>query len=359
MAIDDVAIHTKFKLNGISYTKLGLMELVYDLLKEGSFFEKSIGTFLSEWLDEKPIIQVTTSGSTGKPKNISLKKKHMANSALATAKYFGLKEGSTALLCLPVDYIAGKMMLVRAMVLGLDLDYVEPSSKPLDEVNKYYGFAAMVPLQLEGSLAKIEMIKTLIVGGAALSKNLKAKIQQKNIVVFETFGMTETVTHVAVKRVNKAPEGSSGCFEALPNVTFATDERECLIISAPKVSDHRIVTNDIVKLISETEFDWLGRYDHIINSGGIKLFPEQIETKLAPMLRNRFFVTGLPDAKLGQKLVLVVEGELDTDKLKQILSECKGLQGFEIPKSVYTLPKFIETDTGKIRRKESCALLNY
>lgn len=353
MAIDDIGLHQSFKLNGIPYTKPDLKALAYDLVKEGSDFEKSIGNFLSDWLDEKSTIEVQTSGSTGTPKNILLKKQHMVNSALATGEYFDLKKGNTAFLCLPTDYIAGKMMLVRAMILGLELDYVEPTSSPLSGLSKDYDFAAMVPLQLENSLKEIEMIKTLIVGGTVVSRSLKEKVQEKNTAVFETYGMTETITHVAVRRINGVVEH----FNAIPNLAFSIDNRDCLVISAPKVSDNPIITNDIVNLISETEFQWLGRYDTIINSGGIKLFPEQIEEKLSSLLSNRFFVAGIPDEKLGQKLVLIVEGEIDSNELIRILDEFVALERFEIPKNIYALPEFVTTDTGKIRRKENLLLI--
>lgn len=353
MAIDDIGLHQSFKLNGIPYTKPDLKALAYDLVKEGSDFEKSIGNFLSDWLDEKSTIEVQTSGSTGTPKNILLKKQHMVNSALATGEYFDLKKGNTAFLCLPTDYIAGKMMLVRAMILGLELDYVEPTSSPLSGLSKDYDFAAMVPLQLENSLKEIEMIKTLIVGGTVVSRSLKEKVQEKNTAVFETYGMTETITHVAVRRINGVVEH----FNAIPNLAFSIDNRDCLVISAPKVSDNPIITNDIVNLISETEFQWLGRYDTIINSGGIKLFPEQIEEKLSSLLSNRFFVAGIPDEKLGQKLVLIVEGEIDSNELIRILDEFVALERFEVPKNIYALPEFVTTDTGKIRRKENLLLI--
>ncbi len=358
MTIDDGGVHSKFKLNGISYSPLRLSELAYDLVKEGSSFEKCIGDFLAAWLDEKPTIIAKTSGSTGTPKNILLQKRQMVNSALATGEYFDLNEGNTVLLCLPADYIAGKMMLVRAMVLGLELDYVEPSSNPLTEFSTNYDFAAMVPLQLENSLDKIEKIKTLIVGGAALSKSMQEKAQEKRTAVFETYGMTETITHIAVKGINGPAGGSRNSFNAIPKVTFSKDNRDCLIIAAPQISDNLVITNDIVNLKSETEFEWLGRYDNVINSGGIKLFPEQIEAKLTSLINNSFFVAGIPDETLGQKLVLVVEGEMNTNELIQTIKESDTLEGFEIPKSIYKISKFVETETGKIRRTETLKLLN-
>lgn len=359
MAKNQIKIHPEFRLNGLDYSKSELKALAYDLVKEGKPFEQKIGNFLSDWLNENATLEVKTSGSTGTPKNIFIRKQHMVNSALATGEYFDLKEGNTTLLCLPADYIAGKMMLVRAMVLGLALDYVEPSSSPLNSISKSYDFVAMVPLQLEQSLQQIDLVDTLIVGGAAVSAQLKAQLQNKRVVVYETYGMTETITHVAVRNVmtSGVEAQTRSHFKALPNVTFSIDDRGCLVIVAPKVSDSPVITNDVVHLISKTAFILLGRFDNVINSGGVKLFPEQIEAKLAPFLSNRFFVTGMPDKKLGQKLVLIVEGEINASKLMQNFEEEAHLGPFEIPKNVYMLPKFLETETRKIRRIENLLLI--
>lgn len=351
-------IHPKFKLNGTSYQFNELKEVAYDLVKEGKPYEQAIGDFLSYWLDSKSTLEVKTSGSTGTPKNIIIQKQQIVNSALATGEYFDLKPGNTALLCLSADYIAGKMMLVRAMVLGLELDCVELSSNPLVGLSKNYDFVAMVPLQLEESLDEIERVKTLIVGGAAISRILQEKVKGKSTAIYETYGMTETITHVAVKNISTAAESSRSHFTALPNVLFTKDDRDCLIISAPKVSDDSVITNDIVNLISETEFEWLGRSDNVINSGGIKLFPERIEAKLASFLSNRFFVAGILDEKLGQKLVLVIESDANPEKLLNKIIDSAKFEKFETPKSIYVLSKFIETETGKIQRKENISILD-
>jgi len=369
-------LHKDFRLNGQSYSKEELKDLGYGHVKVGAGFEKPIGNFLQDWLDENEAIKVITSGSTGNPKEILLKKYHMVNSALATGEYFDLRPGSSTLLCLPVDYIAGKMMLVRAMVLGLHLDYVEPSSNPLEAIFKEYDFSAMVPLQLENSFEKIDQIKTLLVGGAPVSTTLKDKLQSTTCQVFETYGMTETITHVAVKQIKKLesnshtelveghfshPEPVEGSvktsFNALPNVTFSIDPRDCLVIDAPKISEDPVVTNDIVQLFSKTEFKWLGRYDNVINSGGVKLFPEQIEAKLSNLISNRFFVAGFPDKQLGQKLVLVIEGEANIEILHQKISELASLEKYEVPKNIIFLPSFLKTETGKTRRKETINLI--
>ncbi|WP_273567087.1 AMP-binding protein [Maribacter halichondriae] len=356
-----IEIHSKFKLNGISFDKEELKEVGYSLVKEGDPNEKAIGDFLLDWCNVGQNIEVQTSGSTGKPKLVGLKKKHMANSAWATGEYFKLKAGDSALLCIPAYFIAGKMMLVRAMVLGLQLDYVEPSSSPMDFVSKTYDFCAMVPLQLQNSLAKLDSIKTLIVGGAPISKQQIEKLQNISTDIYETYGMTETITHVAVKKINSNVINSSEAemhFRALPDVVFKTDDRDCLIVDAPNILDAQIITNDIVHLKSETEFEWLGRFDNIINSGGVKLIPESIEAKLAPIIENRFFVSGAPDKILGQKLILLIEGKVDKATLFDSIKDTRMLQKFEIPKDILNVPEFVETTSGKINRLETLKSLS-
>lgn len=349
-------VHPAFKLNGIHYTREDLNEVGYSLIKEGVEYEQSIGDFLLDWLSESPIIEVNTSGSTGEPKTIRLKKEHMVNSALATGTYFGLEPGQTALHCLPSRFIAGKMMLVRAMVLGLEMDYLEPSSRPLLHTDKKYDFCAMVPLQATHSYEKLHLINTLIVGGAPITNKLKALLQDHPTKVYETYGMTETVTHIAVKKVN-GPD-KSDYFKTLPDVKISKDERGCLVIDAPKVADAPVVTNDVVALVSDTEFEWLGRFDNIINSGGVKLVPEQIEAKLANIFENRFFVAGIPDEELGQRLILVMEGDGDADQIRGAIEASKDLEKFEKPKEVYFIKAFLETDTQKILRKENLERLS-
>lgn len=351
-------IHPKFKLNGVSYGTEELSEVAYSLIKEGEAYEKPIGNFLLDWLNQTSMVAVKTSGSTGTPKVIHLQKQQMVHSALATGTYFALQAGDKALLCLPAEYIAGKMMLVRAMVLGLELDYVNSSSFPLAQIEKEYDFSAMVPLQVGNSLDQMEQLKTLIIGGASISGALRERLRAKKTRIYETYGMTETITHIAVREISTGSGSAKRHFTALPDVQLSQDPRGCLIIHAPMVTTGAVVTNDRVRLISETEFEWLGRHDNVINSAGIKLFPEQIESKLAPFITNAFFVSSLPDEVLGQKLILVIEGTIDTLKLGNTLRSESDLERFEFPKELYTLPRFIETDTGKIRRKETLQLLN-
>ncbi|MFS4455739.1 AMP-binding protein [Maribacter sp. 2304DJ31-5] len=354
-------IHPRFRLNGISFTKKNLAEQVHNFIGEGKDFKINIGNFFLDWLNESPEIVVMTSGSTGPPKKIKLQKQQMVNSARATGNFFDLNPGDRALHCLSSNYIAGKMMLVRGMVLGLELDCVPPGSKPLKNITDTYDFAAMVPLQLHGSLNDIDHVKTLIIGGAPLSQELKKKVRGKNTCIFETYGMTETITHVAVKRINPITKdnctGKGETFKSLPDIIFSQDDRGCLIIDAPGVSDSKIITNDVVDLFSEKEFQWLGRYDHIINSGGVKLFPERIEALLSPIIPNRFFIAGLPDDKLGTKLVLCIEGHQDKSKLSYKIHQLETLSKYQIPKEILVVPKFLETENGKVNRYKTMAMV--
>ncbi|MCF6222147.1 MAG: AMP-binding protein [Flavobacteriaceae bacterium] len=345
-------LHIAFKLNGESFKNES------DLLKFIKNKHPDIALFLTQWFDGSEFITVQTSGSTGSPKPIKLKKEFMINSAKATGIYFNLPQNTSALLCLPINFIAGKMMLIRSLVLGWHLDIVESSTNPLKGNNKQYDFAAMVPIQLFNSLIFMGHIKKLIVGGGLVSKEIVLKLQKLSTGIYATYGMTETITHIAVKPLNFA--ASDACendvFQTLPSVRLGRDARGCLLIDAPNLSDERIITNDLVTLISNTEFKWLGRYDNIINSGGVKLIPEQIEEKLSEIISNRFFVIGIPDTVLGDKLILICEGDQQIDLLNKIIGFQKenatDLAKLEVPKKVYFVNKFIVTESNKIKRTE-------
>jgi O-succinylbenzoic acid--CoA ligase len=284
-----------------------------------------------------------TSGSTGEPKTVIVKKQAMVNSAIATGDFFDLKPGNSALQCLPVKYVAGKMMLVRAMILGLDLEFVAPSSNPMRNNEIDFDFVAMVPLQAQNSIQELKKVKKLIIGGAAVNKTLEKQLLKLKTEVYETYGMTETITHIAARKLGEK------AFTVLPDVTVSYDDRNCLVIHAPKISDEVIITNDIVELVNENQFIFLGRIDNVINSGGIKLIPEQIENKLMSKIQQRFFIASKPDNELGEKLILVVEG----DKVEFDHSIYEDLDKYEKPKEILFIPKFKETATGKIMRKET------
>lgn len=337
-------VHNGFKLNGFHLDREDLCRVAYSFIKEGEDFEKPVGHFLLDWFDDLPYIEMTTSGTTGAPKQIRIDKQAMVNSALATGDFFDLQPGNKALHCLPVKYIAGKMMLVRAFILGLDTDFVAPSSSPFAHNNDtVYDFVAMVPLQAQHSLQALKKVKKMIIGGVGISKSLTKELQKLPTEVYETYGMTETITHIAAKKVGEK------AFTVLPNVTLSYDENNCLVIFAPRISTEIILTKDLVKLVNENQFVFLGRFDNVVNSGGIKLIPEQIEDKLSAHMQSRFFVAGVPDESLGEKLVLVVEGEMpqDYDFNFELLDK------YEKPKEIFFTPKFKETGTGKIMRKET------
>lgn len=336
-------VHNLFKLNGFHFNADDLCRVAYSFIKEGEDFEKPVGDFLLDWFDGKSYLEVQTSGTTGEPKKIRIEKQAMVNSALATGDFFELNKGDRVLHCLPVKYIAGKMMFVRAMILGLELEFVAPSLHPLDVVEGNFDFAAMVPLQAQNSLKQLKRVKKMIVGGAKMSKILESSLLKLSTIVYETYGMTETITHIAARKLGDKQ------FTVLPNVTISYDDRNCLIIHAPRISEEVVVTNDLVELVNENQFVFLGRIDNIVNSGGIKFMPEKIEEKLSDKIENRFFITGIPDKDLGEKLVLVIEGkEQPIDN--SIFDE---LDKYEKPKEILFFPKFKETATGKILRKES------
>ncbi len=336
-------VHNQFKLNGFHLNREDLCRVAYSFIKEGEDFEKPVGDFLLDWFDSKDYIEMQTSGTTGTPKSITVSKQAMVNSALATGDFFDLQPGEKALHCLPVKYVAGKMMLVRAMILGFDLDFVAPSSHPLQNNETDYDFVAMVPLQAQNSIPELKKVKKMIVGGAAVNKTLEKQLLKLPTMVYETYGMTETITHIAARKLGDK------AFTVLPHVNISYDDRNCLVIHALRISDEVIITNDMVELLNENQFIFLGRMDNVINSGGIKLIPEQIEHKLAHKIHERFFVASKPDAELGEKLLLVIEGE--SYSLEDTLYE--DLDKYEKPKEVVFVSKFKETTTGKILRKET------
>ena len=310
---------------------------------------QDVNQFISEWMNGNDEMMLQTSGSTGTPKPITVKKDWMKNSARLTGRTFGLKEGDSALLCMPMKYVAGKMMVVRALELELDLKVVEPCSNPLKNINEPINFAAMVPLQLENSLKDLAKVKKLIVGGGQVNSKLEEKLQSVSTHVYETYGMTETLTHVAIKPLNGPSK--SDVFRALDDIDFELDGRGCLVINAPKMNPKPVITNDFIDLVDEKSFRWLGRYDNIINSGGIKIIPEVVEEKLSSIVPNRrFFIAGKSDKSLGEKVVLVVEG-------KSMDISCKSLDKFEQPKEIHFIPEFVETKSGKIHRQTTLSLI--
>ena len=338
-------IHNRFKLNGYHISREEIFYVAYCFIKEGEPFEQHVGNFLMDWFDEKSYIEMKTSGTTGKPKVVKIEKQAMLESALATGDFFGLVTGNTVLHCLPTNYVAGKMMFVRSLILGLEMKFVDPNSHPLENIEEEFDFCAMVPLQAKNSIEKLKQkkIKKLIIGGVKIHKALEQELAKLPIEIYETYGMTETITHIAAKRIGEE------AFTILPNVEISVDDRHCLVIKAKNINKNKIVTNDIVNLISDTQFVWEGRIDNVINSGGIKLMPELLENKLSTLIPRRYFIYGQPDETLGEKAVLYVEGAPFTidESIFSVLDK------FEKPKEIVFVPNFKVTPTGKIIRQES------
>lgn len=342
-------LHPAFKLNGLEFSSAEeVLNFADGLSEEGDDHEVSVAKFLEKWLDFSETLTVRTSGSTGKSKKIELQKQHMINSALATGAYFKTGNGTQALLCLSADYIAGKMMLVRAMTLGWDLHIVAPAKDSLTEYDNDYDFVAMVPYQVWHSLDALNKVKKLIIGGGHVPSELEEKLQKVNTEAFATFGMTETCTHVAVRRLNGPARTNR--YYALPDVKFSTDERNCLVINAPKISDAFVQTNDVVTLHSPNSFEWHGRIDNVINSGGMKIYPEVIEAKLASEIPSAFLIASEKDELLGERVIMVYEG--NETSVPNLTEAFKKLEPHERPKRVYGLSKFVYTETGKFKRQD-------
>ncbi|RRT90093.1 AMP-binding protein [Empedobacter falsenii] len=318
-------------------------------------FEQSIKDFLVEWFSDSEVMIAHTSGSTGTPKEIILTKENMRKSANMTGKHLHLEKGNSALLVMPVTYIAGKLMLVRAVEIGLKLICMQPTSHiSLNEINSGISqnftsidFVALTPMQVENSLDFVSRCQKLIIGGAPLSEKVKQELFAFENEVYETYAMTETITHIAFKQVaNQKYPNAEQVFEAFDEVTISQDERGCLVIDTP-YDGLQVVTNDVVELIDTRKFNWIGRADNVINSGGIKLFPEQIENKLKPFIDSDFYITSKTDELLGQKLILVVEGEQ-----RSLDFSLADLTKYQQPKEIVFIDQFPRTESGKVKRQQ-------
>jgi len=315
-------------------------------------WEQKIFSFILDFLDSSDSIIQQSSGTTGVPKKIKIPKKTMIHSAMITAGKFELRQGQSALLCLPVDYIAGKMMIVRTLVSGMKLLWIEPSALPEGAADKKVDFCAMVPLQVFNLLQKgypFTNIKTLIVGGSALSAELEKRLQALPCRIFATFGMAETCSHIALRRIN-GPYAKPW-FSALPGVKISTNNRNCLVIRAPFLTKP-VVTNDVAVITGKNKFLWKGRIDNIINSGGIKINPESLEKMICDILGHELYLVGIPDEKLGQKLVMVTSRHYSGEEKASALARLQHkLPVYHVPSEIITLTAFPRNRSLKIDRK--------
>lgn len=329
--------------------------------------------FCRAWLMGAEAFVIRTSGSTGAPKPITLTRTQMIASAQATGSALGLEAGMRALVCLPTRFIAGRMMLVRGLVLGLQMTLVEPAADPLAGLvpAARLDFAAFVPLQLQTLLAgpphyrrTLDAMRAILVGGAPLGLELEVALAGLNAPVYHTYGMTETATHVALRRMNGAAPAAG--FRPLPGVALRQDERGCLGLRGAVTGGAWLQTNDKVELLDDGTFVWLGRWDNVVNSGGVKVQVEQVERAVAEAVaaapleglrERRYFVAGTPDERLGERVTLVVEGAPFTAEQEGILLElvAKRLDRYAVPRSVVYRRCFLETPTGKIDRAATLA----
>lgn len=352
-------LHSHLTLNN---RNIALAAIQKGEVKGFSPFEEATLAFLTNWLSGQSEFSLQTSGSTGQPKKIAVTREQFIASAKATLQALALRENSTALICLPTQYIAGIMMVVRCLVGNLTMTIVEPAGNPLRHLSPSieFDFAAMVPLQVSellanGGIESIQRIKNLLIGGAPLAVVTQEKLVEANSSIYLTYGMTETLSHVALQKISGSL--SQHYFEALPSIELSQDERGCLLIRVPYLKEI-IKTNDLIEFIGPNTFRWLGRWDHVINSGGIKLFPEKIEEAIYKAFQHmglsyHFFVAGIPHEKLGTQAMLMIESttRVEEEILRDLLRN--SLKPVEIPKQIFYLKSFEFTPTGKVKRAET------
>jgi O-succinylbenzoic acid--CoA ligase len=328
-----------------------------------SEFEMSIFSFIQKWFSTTDEFIQNTSGSTGPPKPIVITRHQMEASARLTQQALQLKSGDTALLCLDPEFIAGKMMLVRSFIADMKIIAVNPSQNPFREIPSDIpiDFTALVPFQVyellqSGQAYRLNSIKNILVGGAPLNEYSHALLSQYSCRLYATYGMTETVSHIALRAINGST--ASTYFTLLPGIKIGIDNRGCLEIEAPYLVD-KITTNDLVEIIDSSHFKWLGRADNIINTGGIKIIPEKIEGKIRALLdrlkiSNKILISSLPDSLLGNKVIMLVEGEIPHLLVEDLRQHLKGiLSPYEIPKEFFFHVNFMLTKNGKINRFET------
>ena len=314
--------------------------------------------FLNEWFDASPVITVHTSGSTGVPKELVVRKDRMMQSARLTCEFLNLQAGDTALLCMNLRYIGAMMMVVRSLVAGLNLVVRPASGHPLSDVEVPLKFAAMVPLQVYNTLRvpaerkRLEHTDILIIGGGAVDDSLEAELKTIPIAAYSTYGMTETLSHIALRRLNG--EAASKCYYPFPSVELSLSAENTLIVKAPLICDDVLQTNDIACLCSDGGFTIAGRKDNVINSGGIKIQAEEMENRLQPFIPVPFAVTVVPDPRLGQALTLLIAGKPDIKELENKLQAV--LETYYRPKHIFITELIPQTENGKIDRT-GCRIL--
>lgn len=364
----DVSEWKKYKTLSIDGKRRSLHEwraYAQQQLQEGYGIShiEDILEFVVEWSNRKEWVEARTSGSTGRPKNFKIKKEQILASAKRTLSFLDLKKDDGALLCIPNRFIGGKMMIARSIIGELNLYIADNEAIPSIPEGVDLHFAAVVPYQMHAivqdpeATEKWKKVKKIIIGGGQVDPRLEAELKKWPNEIYESFGMTETISHIALRRISGVKDKVA--FQALEGITLSKDDRDCMVIHSELLPENPLITNDIVELDNETSFRWMGRADNLINSGGVKIIPETIEKLIKPFMNTKFFFAGVPDEKLGEKLVLVVEGQpMSEGDEEELLNDIKtDLHKYEIPKEIVYLDAFVETENGKINRKKTAKLI--
>lgn len=338
------------RLDGRYYTREEILHGAIDhLLKEQ--WSSYVHHFIHEWMADTSSVWVRTSGSTGMPKSIELPKKLMIESAKNTCSFLNVSSSDQALLALPASFIGGKMMITRAFVCGFNLLTVKPSSNPFKGLQKDIDFAALTPYQCAESLNDhtFKSVKKIIIGGASIPQHLENRLKDLPARIFATYGMTETASHIAMRSIST--NDNKAIFRVVGDYSIGTDSRNCLVIRHELLPEGQVVTNDVVELADEKSFYWLGRWDNVINSGGVKIVVEQLENEIAQLIHVNFVVMGKNHPQLGEVPVLIIESDEKQTPKQTIEDKLTHLKNpFSKPKQIFYCSHFPETSGGKIDR---------
>jgi len=343
-------------LQGIDYDCRDLQKAYTENRLPNVTLTEDLINFLTDWINPSPEIVIQTSGSTGAPTRISVKKVHLLNSARLTCDYFHLQQGDDCLLCLPLDFIAAKMMVVRALLARLNLWLKEPDGFPFEGSTKSYTFVPLVPLQVFNTLNSphgkeaLSRCKNVLIGGGPISSALEAALIDSPAAIYASYGMAETLSHIALRRVN-GPDASA-YFTPFPGVCLTLSDERCLIIDAPPVSETTVYTGDCVELLPDGRFRVLGRKDNLILTGGKKVHAEYLESIIGGVIACDCAITSAPDPKFGERIVLVAEASVDLTLLRSVLP------AWQVPKRVLIVPHLPRTTSGKIDRQLLKALVS-
>jgi len=326
-------------------------------IENDELLKQQLSSFSQEWLNDQLFFETQSSGSTGTPKVIRIEKKYARYSAWATIRFLNLKPSQNVLLCLNLETIGGKMMYVRSFVNNMNLFVISPRANPLKNIDEKFDFVALAPIQLHTILMetpeKLYTIKKIIVGGGEVSDETIHLLKKHKLTVFQTFGMSETISHIALRKIGRQTDTY---YTVLDHVKISI-ENDKLCICAPKLGIERLVTNDQITLVKQQQFIWHGRHDFVINSGGVKIQIEDLERNLQQYIPEKLFVFPKKDDKLGEIAVLIIQGtENEVYKKKQFYSFIKNK--YHIPKQICFLKEFCWTKSNKINRIESFKLTN-